>query len=97
MQAVQQCPEFGERGGRGQRFADGESGTPGCIGNPAGKTGNGSIGQITKDVFPAGKNRSSPHPKSLPVQRVKRVMNPDGLGTMGIMFLARAGPGRPIF
>ena len=94
MQAVQQCPKFGECGRRGQRRSNGEVGALRRIGNPRRESANGAVRQLAENVLTFWELRPPLNAKALTVKWVKRVMNLDDLGTMGIMFLARAGPAR---
>jgi hypothetical protein len=89
MQAVQQRPKLGERRRRGQRSSDCDVEIFRWIGNPRGKSSNGSVGELAKDIFPFGKLNPPLHLYTLSVERVKRILNGDSLGTMGIMFLSR--------
>jgi hypothetical protein len=96
MQAVQQFPQFGQCGRRSQRRSNGEVWALRRIGDPRGKSGDGAVGQLAENVLTFRELCPPLNAKALAVERVKRVMNLDGLGTMGIMFLARAEPARPI-
>ena len=95
MQAVQQCPEFGECGGRGQGRSNGKVRALRRIGDPRRESADGAVGQLAENVLTFWKLRPPVNAKTLAMERVKRVMNLDDLGTMGIMFLARPGRARP--
>src|SRR3954452_4033964 len=91
MQAVQQCPKLGECGRRGQGRSNGKIRALRRIGDPRGESADAAIGQLAEDVLTFWELHPPLNAKALTVERVKRVMNLDALGTMGIMFLARAG------
>lgn len=97
MQAVQQCPKLGECGRRGQRRSKGEVRALRRIGDPRGESADAAIGQLAENVFTFWQLDPPLNAKALTVERVKRVVNLDALGSMGIMFLARAEPARRIF
>jgi hypothetical protein len=94
MQAIQQCPKLGECGRRGQGRSNGKARTLRRIGDPRGKSTYGAVRQLAENVLTFWEFRPPLNAKALAVERVKWVMNPDGLGTMGIMFLARAARGK---
>src|SRR3954466_10802273 len=94
MQAVQQCPKLGECGRRGQGSSNGKITALRRIGDPRGESADGAVGQLAENVLTFWELRPPLNAKALAVERVKRVMNLDGLGTMGIMFLARPEPAR---
>src|SRR3954453_23362469 len=89
MQAVQQCPKLGESGRRGQRRSNSEVRALRRFGDPRGESADAAIGQLAEHVLPVWELHPPLNAKALTVERVKRVMNLDALGTMGIMFLAR--------
>lgn len=62
------------------------------IGDPRGEFTDGAVGQLAENVLTFWELRPPLNAKALAVQRVERVMNLDGLGTRGIIFLARAAP-----
>jgi len=95
MQAVQQCPKLGECGGRGQGRSNGKVRTLRRIGDPRRESADGAIGQLAKNILTFWELRPPLNAKTLAMERVKRVMNLDNLGTMGIMFLARPESGKP--
>jgi hypothetical protein len=97
MQAVQQCPKLGECGRRGQRSSNSEVRALRWIDDPRRESANAAIGQLAENVLTFWEFRGPLNAKALTMERVERVMNLDALGTMGIMFLARAGPARRIF
>jgi hypothetical protein len=97
MQAVQQFPKFGEGGRRRHRRPNSKVGTLRRVGNPRREPAYGAIGQLAENVLPFGELRPPLNPKALAMKRVKRVMNLDYLGIMGIMFLSRAEPEKPIY
>ena len=94
MQAIQQCPKLGECGRRGQGRSNGKARTLRPIGDPRWKPTYGAVRQLAENVLTFWEFRPPLNAKALAVERVKWVMNPDGLGTMGIMFLARVGQGK---
>src|SRR5215210_4663573 len=94
MQAVQQCPKFGERSRRGQRRSQGEVMALRRIGDPRGESADAAVGQLAENVLSFWELHPALDAKALTVERVKRVMNLDALGNMGIMFLARAALGK---
>src|SRR5437763_12103809 len=94
MQAVQQCPKLGECGRRGQRRSNSEVWALRRIGDPRGESADAAIGQLAENVLTFWELHAPLNAKALTVERVKRVMNLDALGTMCIMFLARAGRGK---
>jgi hypothetical protein len=96
MQAVQQCPKFGERSRRGQRRSQGEVRALRRIGDPRGESADAAVGQLAENVLTFWELHPALDAKALTVERVKRVVNLDALGTMGIMFLARLGAARRI-
>ena len=96
MQAVQQFPKFGECGRRCHRRPNSQVGTLRRVGNPRREPAYGAVGQLAENVLTLWELRSPLNAKALTMQWVKRVVNPDDLGTVGIMFLAQAGPVRPI-
>src|SRR5450432_1459239 len=97
MQAVQQCPKFGECGSRSQRRSNAYVGIRRWVSDPRWEPANGAVGQLAEDILPACELRPPFDAKPLAKQRVKPVMNIDVLWTMGIMFLARAEPARVIW
>ena len=60
------------------------------IGDPRGESADGAVGQLAENILTFWELRPPLNAKILAVERVKRIVNLDGLGTMGIMFLARA-------
>ena len=97
MQAVQQFPKLGECGRRSQRRSDAYVAIYRGVGDPRWKPANGSVGQLAENILSACELRTPFDAKPLTIQRVKRVVNSNGLGTMGIMFLARAAPAKAIW
>ena len=97
MQAVQQCPKLGECSRRGQRRSKGEVKALRRIGDPRGESADAAIRQLAENVLTFWELHPPLNAKALTVERVKRVLNLDAFGTMGIMFLARVGRGRPTF
>src|SRR3954447_11346027 len=89
MQAVQQYPKLGECGDRGQRRSNSKVRALRRIGDPRRESADGAVGQLAENVLTFWELRPPLNAKTLAMERVKRVMNPDDLGTMGIMFLAR--------
>jgi len=53
--------------------------------------------ELAENALTLWERRPPLNAKTLAMERVKRVMNLDDLGSMRIMFLARAGPARRIF
>src|SRR3954451_15629445 len=94
MQAVQQCPKLGECGRRGQGRSNGKVRALRRIGDPRWESADAAIGQLAENVLTFWELHPPLNAKALTVERVKRVMNLDALGTMGIMFLARAARAR---
>src|SRR5881392_1756310 len=94
MQAVQQCPKLGECGRRGQGRSNGKVRALRRVGDPRGESADGAVGQLAENVLTFWELRPPLNSKALTVERVKRVMNLYGLGTMGIMFLARLARGK---
>ena len=90
MQAVQQFPKLGECGRRRHCRPNGKVGALRGVGNPGWEPADGAVGQLAENVLTFWELRPPLNAKTLTVERVKRVMNLYGLGTMGIMFLARA-------
>jgi hypothetical protein len=90
MQAVQQFPKFGECGRRRHWRPNGKVGTLRRVGNPRREPADGAVGQLAENVLTFWELRSPLNAKALTMQWVKRVVNLDDFGTMGIMFLARA-------
>jgi hypothetical protein len=97
MQAVQQCPKLGECGRRGQRRSNSEVRALRWIGDPRRESADAAIGQLAENVLTFWEFHPPLNTKALTVERVKRVMDLDALGDMGIMFLARAKPGKLIW
>jgi len=89
MQAIEQRPKLGECDRRGQGKSNGTVRALRWIGDPRGESADGAVGQLAENVLPFWEFRPPLNAKVLAVERVKRVMNLDGLGTMGIMFRAR--------
>src|SRR3954470_24162648 len=89
MQAVQQCPKLGECGRRGQGSSNGKITALRRIGDPRGESADGAVGQLAENVLTFWELHPPLDAKALVVEGVKRIMNLDGLGAMGIMFLAR--------
>lgn len=94
MQAIQQYPKLGECGRRGQGRSNGKVRALRRIGDPRGKSADGAVRQLAENVLTFWELRPPLNAKAPTVERVKRVMNLDGLGTMGIMFLARVVAGK---
>jgi hypothetical protein len=97
MQAVQQFPKFGECARRCHRRPNSKVGTLRRVGNPRREPAYGAVGQLAENVLTFWELRSPLNAKALTMQWVKRVVNPDDFGTMGIMFLARPGRERRIW
>jgi len=97
MQTIQQFPKFGECGHRSQRRSDAYAAIFRGISDPRWKPANGAVGQLAENILSARELRPSFDAKSLTIQRVKWVVNSNGLWTMGIMFLARAARARVIW
>ena len=51
MQAVQQCPKFGECGRRGQGRPNGKVGALRRVGNPRRESADGAVGQLAENVL----------------------------------------------
>jgi len=96
MQAVEQFPKFGECDRRRQRRPNGNGRTLSRIDNPRRESANRAVRQLAKNVLAFRELRPPLNAKALAVQRVKQVVNLDDLGTMGIMFLARAARAKVI-
>src|SRR3954471_18907992 len=97
MQAVQQCPKLGECGRGGQRRSNSDVRALRRIGDPRGESADAAIGQLAEHVLTFWELHPPLNAKALTVERVKRVMNLDALGTMGIMFLARVARAKAIW
>src|SRR3954452_12179644 len=89
MQAVQQCPKLGECGCRGQGSSNGIIRALRGMRDPRGESADGAVGQLAENVLTFWELHPPLDAKALAVEGVKRIMNLDGLGAMGIMFLAR--------
>jgi hypothetical protein len=89
MQAVQQCPKLGECSRRGQRRSKRNVRALRRIGDPRGEAAYAAIGQLAEYVLTFWELHPPLNAKALTVERVKRIVNLDDLGAMGIMFLAR--------
>jgi hypothetical protein len=89
MQAVKQCPKLDECGRRGQRRSEGEIRALRRIGDPRGESADAAIRQLAEEVLAFWELHPPLNAKALTVERVKRIVNLDALGTMGTMFLAR--------
>jgi hypothetical protein len=94
MQAVQQFPKFGECNRRCQRRPNGKVRALRRVGNPRRESANRAVRQLAENVLTFWELRPSFNAKTLTVKWMKGVINLDDLGTMGIMFLSRAGPAR---
>jgi len=97
MQAVQQCPKLCECRGRGQGRSNSKVRALRRIGDPRRESADGAVGQLAKNVLTFWELRPPLNAKTLAMERVKRVVNLDDLGTMGIMFLSRVAPVRAIW
>ena len=86
MQAVQDCTEIGECRSRSYGSADGESWASYRIDQPRGEPTNSPIRKLAVNVLSPRELRSSTDTQALCVKWVERVINPDDLRTMGIMF-----------
>jgi hypothetical protein len=51
MQAVQQCPKFGECGSRSQRRSNAYVGILGGVSDPRWEPANGAVGQLAENVL----------------------------------------------
>lgn len=93
MQTVQQCAQFDEC--RRYRCAHSDVRGLGSVGDPRRKPTHGPIWQLAENVLSMWKLHSSLNAKALSKQRMELIVNLDDLGSMGIMFLARAVPAKP--
>ena len=96
MQCVKQGAQSRECCDRSKGRAYRNSGRLGRVGHPGWESADGAVRQLTKNVLAARKLHTSLHAKTLPKQRVKRIVNLDDLGPMGIMFLSRVEPAKRI-
>jgi hypothetical protein len=97
MQAVEQCPKFGERDCRRQRRPNGKGRTLRRIDNPRRESANRAVRQLAENVLTFRELRPPFNAKALTVKWMKGVVNLDDLGTMGIMFLSRVAPAKAIW
>jgi hypothetical protein len=91
MQAVEQFPKFGECHRRCQRRPNDKGRPPRRIDNPRRESANRAVRQLAENILALRELRPPFNAKALTVKWMKGVINLDDLGTMGIMFLARAG------
>jgi hypothetical protein len=96
MQAIEQFPKFGERDRRCQRRPNSKARPLRRIDNPRRESANRAVRQLAENVLAFRELRPPFNTKALTVKWMKGVMNRDDLGTMGIMFLARAAPAKAI-
>ena len=94
MQAVQQFPKLSECGRRCHCRPNGKVGALRRVGNPRRESANRTVRQLAENVLTFRELRPPFNAKALTVKWMKGVINLYDLGTMGIMFLARAARAR---